>query len=43
MIGRKILKANFEMLKANPLFRRSYDYTSNDLEYKHNIVYDDEL
>lgn len=43
MIGRTILKANFEMLKANPLFRGSYDYTSNDLEEQHNIVYDDEL
>lgn len=43
MIGRTILQANFEMLKANPLFRESYDYTSNDLENQHNIVYDEEL
>lgn len=43
MIDRTILKANFEMLKANSLFRGSYDYASNDLENQHNIVYDDEL
>lgn len=43
MIDRIILKAIFEMLKANPLYRGRYDYTSNDLENQHNIVNDDEL